>query len=132
MTRSRVPRLSSLLFSALAVTALLAGPLAAQVAKQGNDVLSSLAFTSDKFAPSEPIQALEEAQGQSLLPAGLQNGWAAFLIGANSQWKAVVDRRTGQISLAEGGGIAWIPGRGNTLTNQSIAGVLAGRAKLDT
>ena len=94
-----------------------AGPAVAQVAKQGHDVLSSLAFTSDKLAASEPIQSLEEAQGQSLVPASLQNGWSAFLIGANSQWKAVVDRRSGQIALAEGGGIAWIPGRGNGLSS---------------
>jgi trimeric autotransporter adhesin len=130
MARSRLPLWLFLLLSVL-LSALLAGPLAAQAAKQGHDVLSSLAFTSDKFAPSEPIQPLAEAQGQGLVAPNLQNGWAAFLLGANAQWQAVVDGRTGQISLAEGGGIAWVPGRGNGLTNQSIASVLAGRAQPD-
>ncbi len=97
-------------------------PATAQVAKQGNDVLSSMTFTHDKLLPSQPVETLDNVQ--SLVPPGLQNGWAAFVMGANPTWKATVDNRSGQIAFAEGGNIAWLPGRGNSLSK-------AGRAKPD-
>ena len=87
---------------------LLAGVAGAQVAKQSNDVLSSLAFTSDKLVASEPIESFEDVQ--SARPPGLRNGWAAFRLGANVEWRSAVDKRTGQIAFAEGGGSRVGPG----------------------
>ena len=108
---------------------LLAGLASAQVAKQGSDVLSSLAFTSDKLAVSEPVESFDDVE--SALPPGLRNGWAAFRLGTNAEWRSGVDKRNGQISIAEGGLVAWVPGRGNSLTNDDIANVLGGRKQPD-
>jgi hypothetical protein len=104
-------------------------PATAQVAKQGNDVLSSMAFVHDKLQQSQPFEPMDTAQ--SLVAPTLQNGWAAFVIGANPSWKATVDHRSGLVAFAEGGNIAWVPGRGNSLTNANISSVLAGRTKPD-
>ncbi|HSS52059.1 MAG TPA: hypothetical protein VLX28_24215, partial [Thermoanaerobaculia bacterium] len=113
----------------LLLSLVVAIPATAQVAKQGNDVLSSMQFVHDKLQPSQPFEPMDTAQ--SLVAPTLQNGWAAFVIGANSSWKATVDHRSGLIAFAEGGNIAWVPGRGNSLTNANIALVLAGRTKPD-
>ncbi|HEX4962143.1 MAG TPA: fibronectin type III domain-containing protein [Thermoanaerobaculia bacterium] len=113
----------------LLLSALVAVPATAQVAKQGNDVLSSMAFVHDKLQQSQPFEPFDTAQ--SLVVPTLQNGWAAFLIGANSSWKATVDHRSGLVAFAEGGNIAWVPGRGNNLTNANLSTVLAGRTKPD-
>ncbi|MBW8874261.1 MAG: hypothetical protein JF614_04805 [Acidobacteria bacterium] len=128
MAKSRVP-LSVRLTLFLLLSVVVAIPATAQVAKQGNDVLSSLAFTHDKLLPSQPVEPLDNVQ--SLVSSNLQNGWAAFLLGANPTWKATVDHRSGLIAFAEGGNIAWVPGRGNSLTNSNIASFLGGRAKPD-
>src|SRR5436305_11392489 len=124
MAKSHVP-LSARLTLFLLLSVVVAIPATAQVAKQGNDVLSSLAFTHDKLLPSQPVELMDNVQ--SLVGPSLQNGWAAFLIGANPNWKALVDHRSGQIAFAEGGNVAWLPGRGNSLTNSNIAGFLGGR-----
>ncbi|HEX4961262.1 MAG TPA: hypothetical protein VF173_10525 [Thermoanaerobaculia bacterium] len=128
MARARVPSLLSLL-SLLVFGALFATPAQAQVAKQGTDFLSSLTFVSDRMAPSEPIEPFEDLQG--IMPQTFRNGWAAFQIGANPGWKAAIDKRTGLIAMAEGGGVAWIPGRGNNLTLQSLASVLGTKGQPD-
>jgi hypothetical protein len=128
MVTSRVPLLVCLLLL-LVFGILAARPVQAQVAKQSNDVLSSISFTDEKLVANESLEAFDDVESQ--LPPGLRNGWAAFRMGANGEWKAVVDKRNGQISLAEGAGIPWVPGRGNGLTNQDIAGALAGRAQVD-
>ena len=128
MARSRVS-LSVRLTLFLLLSALVAIPATAQVAKQGNDVLSSLTFTHDKLQPSQPFEPLDNVQ--SLVGPSLQNGWASFLIGANSDWRATVDHRSGLIAFAEGGNVAWVPGRGNSLTNAKIASFLGDRGKPD-
>ncbi|HSS78097.1 MAG TPA: hypothetical protein VLV54_15310, partial [Thermoanaerobaculia bacterium] len=112
----------------LLLTLCVAIPATAQVAKQGNDVLSSMSFVHDKLQPSQPFESLDNVQ--SLVTSNLQNGWAAFVIGANSNWKATVDHRSGLLAFAEGS-TAWVPGRGNSLTNASLASVMAGRSKTD-
>src|SRR5436190_15405190 len=100
-----------------------------QVAKVGNDLLSSLSFTSPVLAPSERIEPL--AAAKSALPRAVREGWTAFGQDAKSEWRAVVDRRTGRISLAEGGNVAAIPGAGNRLQQSDIASFLAGKPKPD-
>ncbi|HEV7786358.1 MAG TPA: hypothetical protein VGQ28_13520, partial [Thermoanaerobaculia bacterium] len=113
----------------LLLSLIVAIPATAQVAKQGSDVLSSMAFVHDRLQQSQPFEPMDTAQ--SLVAPNLQNGWAAFVIGANSSWKATVDHRSGLLAFAEGGNIAWVPGRGNSLTNANLATVLAGRTKPD-
>jgi trimeric autotransporter adhesin len=129
MAKCRVVLYSCLLMLMLA-GAVFVNPAAAQVAKQSNDVLSSLSFTHDRLIPSQPVEPLDTTR--SLVAPAVQNAWAAFLMNANPDWQSLVDHRTGQIALAEGGNIAWVPGRGNALTSGSIARFLGGRTKLDT
>ncbi|HEX4964443.1 MAG TPA: hypothetical protein VF173_26745 [Thermoanaerobaculia bacterium] len=86
----------------------------AQVAKQGNDSLASLAFQSDRLSLSQPFDALENTE--NVIASAPRSAWEAFRIGAPVEWRATVDRRNGMIAFAEGGNIAWIPGRGNSLS----------------
>ncbi|HEY4573498.1 MAG TPA: hypothetical protein VIJ26_06040, partial [Thermoanaerobaculia bacterium] len=111
------PSLTCVLCCLLAVSWI--GGAQAQVAKQGNDSLSSLAFQSERLAPSQPIEPLESAQSEA--SAAVQNGWASFRLGTPVEWKGSVDRRNGLIAFAEGGNVAWVPGRGNSLTGSDIA-----------
>lgn len=126
MAKSTVRMCRAVLLLCSAVV-MLAGAASAQVAKQGNDFLSSISLTDDRLRTTEAIEDFDSAQ--SILAPSLQNGWAAFRLGANPSWKAVVDKRTGLITLAEGGNIAVIPGRGNSLTMDDIASYL-GKRKL--
>jgi fibronectin type 3 domain-containing protein len=112
------------LLAALAL--LLAGEAGAQVARPLSDPLSSLIFRSDRLTPSQPIAPLEDYQGAVSGP--VLNGWAAFRLSSDVEWRASIDRRTGMISFGEGGGIGWIPGRGNTLTAADVAPYTGGKA----
>lgn len=58
---------------------------------------------------------------ESSLAPTVRDGWAAFRLVASGEWQAYVDRRTGRLEYAEGAGIPWIPGRGNSLTPQDLA-----------
>ncbi len=113
------PILTCALFCLLALSVFFGGVAQAQVAKQGNDSLSSLVFQSERLAPSQVVEPLEAAQSEVSLAT--QNAWASFRLGVPSEWKSSVDRRNGLIAFAEGGNIAWIPGRGNSLTRNDIA-----------
>jgi hypothetical protein len=123
------PRLRTALTSALSllVLVLFGLPARAQVAKQGNDTLSSLAFQSDRLAPSQPVDSIDSVG--SAVANATQSAWAAFRLTAPVEWRAMVDKRTGRVSFAEGGKIAWIPGRGNSLTQSDLALVLQPGAK---
>jgi len=105
---------SSRLVCLLAIAIAASGPAAAQVAKQSNDALSKLAFRSEELAPSQIIVPL--ADSRSAAPSAVRSGWEAFRGRTKVEWRASVDQRTGLIAAAEGGGIPWIPGRGNSLT----------------
>src|SRR5260370_28995850 len=100
--------------AALALTLLFAGEAGAQVARTTSDPLSALVFRSDRLTPSQPIAPLEDYQ--SAVPGAVQNGWAAFRLGSDVEWRASIDRRTGMVSFGEGGGIGWIPRRRISMT----------------
>ena len=117
MAKSRLLSVRLTLF--LVLCALVALPAIGQVAKpSGNDVLSSLAFVHEKLQTSDQIEPLDNAR--AFVSPTLQNGWEAYRIGlpAGAEWQASIERRTGLITFAEGGNVAWIPGHGNKLTNQ--------------
>jgi len=111
------------LFGLLALAFLLGSAARAQVAKQSHDTLTSLAFQSERLATSQPIEAIENVQGE--VGPATQNAWTSFRLNAPVEWKAAVDRRTGMVAAAEGGGVAWLPGRGNSLTRRDISAFLA-------
>ncbi len=114
----------------LAVFGFLAGAAQAQVVKPGNDSLTSLIFQSDRLAPSQPLEPLDNVRGS--VTADIQNAWAAFRLTTPIEWQPSVDPRSGLIAFAEGGKVAWVPGRGNSLTQGDIAGFLKpGATRLD-
>ncbi len=115
----------------LVLCALVALPAMGQVAKQSNDVLSSLAFVHEKLQAPDQIEPLDNVR--AFVDQGLQNSWEAYRIGVgpNAAWNATVDRRTGLITFAEGGNVGWVPGNGNKLTLADLAGVLKAKSAVD-
>ncbi len=97
----------------LAIAIAASGPVAAQILKPSDSLLSRLVLRSEKLIPSQPIVPLEERPSAALSTA--QQGWTAFRRGPTADWKALVDERNGLIASAEGSGVAWIPGAGNSL-----------------
>jgi len=86
----------------LVLSALLCVPAMAQVAKQGNDVLSSLSFLHDKLRQGDESEPLDNAR--SVVDRTLQNSWDAFRIGVGpaAEWNATIDKRSGLVTFAEG------------------------------
>jgi hypothetical protein len=113
------------------LSVLLAVPGHAQVAKQSNDVLSSLSFVHEKLSPAEDVELLDNVR--AVTGKSLQNGWEAFRIGVGptAEWQASVDKRTGLITFAEGGNVAWIPGHGNSMTTKDLASFLKSKPAID-
>jgi len=94
--------------SAFCALLLAAGALSAQVARTGGDSLSRLAFSDPRLRPAPATQTLEAAP--TSLIAGLHGKWAGFQALSPVRWQAYVDRRTGRIESAVGGGIPWMRG----------------------
>ena len=115
----------------LIVCALAALPATAQVAKQSNDVLSSLAFVHEKLQAPDDIEPIADVR--ALADKSLQNGWEAYKIGVgpNAEWNATIDKRTGLVTFAEGGNVAWIPGRGNKLSTKDLGVFLKSKPQVD-
>src|SRR6476619_5892731 len=105
MAKSRL----SYVFLCLLALATFFGSAQAQVAKQGHDTLTSLAFTHERLVYSQPVEPIEDSG--SAVDQATQSAWQSFRLNAPVEWRAAVDRRHGNVALAEGGNIAWIPGR---------------------
>ena len=111
--RAILIRLACLLVIAIPASGPLAAQRAGQVSQQPNSALSRRTFRSETLAPSQPIQPLERYQ--AAVPAAVRESLTGFLR-AHADWKVLVDQRTGLLASAEGPGIPWIPGHGNSLT----------------
>jgi hypothetical protein len=129
MAKSRVSL--SVRLTLFVLCALLALPAIGQVAKQGNDVLSSLAFVHEKLQAADQVEPIENVR--AITDKALQNGWEAYKIGLSTgtEWNATIDKRTGLVAFAEGGNVAWIPGRGNSLTAKDLGGFLKAKPQVD-
>jgi hypothetical protein len=126
MAKSRV----NLFLCILALASFFTGAAHAQIMKKGSDTLTSLQFRSDRLQVNEAIEPLADVQ--SAVAQATQSAWSTFRLAAPVEWSAVVDKRHGLIALAEGGNIAWIPGRGNSLSISDLAPVLKpGSKKVD-
>ncbi|HWM91110.1 MAG TPA: fibronectin type III domain-containing protein [Thermoanaerobaculia bacterium] len=112
----------------IGLLALPALPANAQVIKEAADDLDALAYSADVLVAQPVMEQVEDAQ--SLLEPTVRDGWHAFR-GANGDWKAQVDKRHGRVDFAEGAGVPWVPGRGNGLKAEDIAGHLKGKKKAD-
>src|SRR5436305_7779021 len=113
----------------LALLCLGASAAQAQQAPVHADALGRLAFRSGRLAAGTGVASLDGG-GDALLP-GLRDGWAAFRLGHDGEWRGFGDRRTGSLADAEGKGIPWIPGRGNRLTAADVAPFLDGKGAID-
>jgi hypothetical protein len=116
-------RFLMILFLLIGIAAVLPSAVTAQVAKQGNSSLDGLAFTSPRLNSFEALESVDNVQG--VLAPEVANGWASFR-NENGQWDALVDKRTGRVSIAEGAGIPWVAGRGNKLAANKARVDLAG------
>jgi hypothetical protein len=115
--RPRRNPLPSILLCGWALVLGMSGPAGAQVAKRGSDTLSSLELRSARLAPSQRIEPLEEHPGA----AAAMKSWRDFRLAVPAEWSAWIDQRTGMIAYAEGGGLPWIPGHGNSLRSEDVS-----------
>lgn len=99
---------------------LVAAPASALVKPRTVTPLRDVAVSSPGFNATVVPQSLESVQGEvgeeTLVDA------AHLRAAAGDEWSFYVDRRSGGMALAEGRGIPWIPGRGNTLAAPRTGG----------
>src|SRR5215203_6404945 len=115
---TRASRFMSTLLLLAGMVAVLPGAAMAQVAKEGRSTLDGLAFVGPRVNPNDHFEPVEDVQG--VIDPEVANNWAAFR-NENGQWHALVDARNGRVTIAEGEGIPFVPGRGNKLAAQSKA-----------
>ncbi|HEX7180722.1 MAG TPA: hypothetical protein VF756_02680 [Thermoanaerobaculia bacterium] len=116
-------------FLLLLALAVVPSAASAQVMKETFDDLDALAYVDEVLNPQAALEPLEDVE--SALEPGVRNGWANFRNENAGEWKALVDKRNGRIEIAEGAGIPWVPGRGNSLRHEDIADHLNGKKKPD-
>ncbi len=112
-----------------AVLALAPAPAAAQAMKEERSALGALSFQSPVLDAQQEIELYEGVQGQ--VASTLNSSWQAFRVANQLPWQASVDRRTGLVAFAEGGGVPMVPGHGNSLTRADIDAFLQGRQEVD-
>jgi fibronectin type 3 domain-containing protein len=125
-TRPRCfPRLLVLLLAGSA----LAAAAGAQVAPERGGSLHALAFESARLTLAPDVGPLEEERSSLALETDLALDELARRAGG--RWSGQVDRRTGLVANLEGSGIAWFPGRGNSLRAEDVRGWLGGKPVAD-
>jgi fibronectin type 3 domain-containing protein len=110
--------------AALALTVALFATSAAQalvVPKEGKADLASRSLVQSRTAIVNDIEAFDTVR--PMVAASMQNGWESFRASVSGEWQAEVDKRSGRLEYAEGAGIPWVPGRGNSLGMNSLAGL---------
>ncbi|HEX3129258.1 MAG TPA: hypothetical protein VH394_18130 [Thermoanaerobaculia bacterium] len=96
-------------------------PAAAQVVREPDDPLAGLATVDSRLRTSTAATPFEGAAAG--LPSEVRDEWQGFLATAGGPWKGYVDRRTGRIDYAEGAGLPWIAGAGNSLEAHGTPGL---------
>jgi hypothetical protein len=113
LLRARRPAIAPFVLAFLALLPASGRWAAAQVAPSRTSPLARLSFADPRLRATSTADPLEQVA--SLVPADLRDGWAGFTAETGGPWQAYVDRRTGRLEVAEGSGIPWIAGDGNTL-----------------
>lgn len=88
------------------------GPTAAGIAAGGVPGRFDPLLVSDPSVVTQPETVSLQADR---VPPDVRAGWARFFDAHGSRWNVVLDARSGAPVLAEGQGIPWIPGSGNSL-----------------
>ncbi len=130
MRRSRV-----LVVVCLAVGLLAALWTPAQAVKKGSHFLDDLVMESGAVHV-QPLLASADALRAEGLAARPESeaffeAWDRFLSENGLGWTATVDRRTGTLALAEGQGLPWVPGAGNSLRKADIRAYLGASGKVN-
>ncbi|MEA2560329.1 MAG: hypothetical protein QOH06_1833 [Acidobacteriota bacterium] len=115
---NRASRFVSTLLLLGGMVAVLPGAATAQVAKESRSTLDGLAFASPRLNPNDNLEAVEDVQG--VIDPEVANNWENFR-GSSGKWTGMVDARNGRVAIAEGEGIPWTPGRGNSLARRAKA-----------
>jgi len=106
----------------------LSGMASAIVPKKDDGSLGSIAFVSEKLQANAEPESLDDVR--MIAGAGVTSTWDTFRVD-HGEWNAVIDKRTGGIEIAEGEGIAFLPGRGNQLRIADISAHLGGKRSVD-
>jgi hypothetical protein len=101
----------------LLVGSLVTGALNAVAAPKDDKALrgslADRAFTTGRAALAPDTESMDVVR--PFVDKAMGNRWEAFAGSLAGEWKAEVDKRSGNVAYAEGAGIAWVPGRGNNL-----------------
>ena len=109
----------------------------AVVEKKPQRGLADLVSTSPRVnveatvVPSEELRSEAAAMAAPSLQETIQ-GWDRFIAENGSQWHLSVDRRTGRAALAEGSGVPWVPGVGNSLRTSDLREVLSASGRVNS
>ncbi len=102
-----------------AVATFLAGSAQALVvSKESTADLASRSLVASHTSILAEIESVDSVR--SIMDSAMQNGWEAFRMGVTGEWQGDIDKRSGRLEYAEGAGIPWVPGRGNSLGAESI------------
>lgn len=89
---------------------------AAQAARPG---LSSVTVYDRSLVTAPALRPLDEVG--TLVAPEVREAWDQFRASTKVDWRAWVDLQTGRIVSTTGRGIAWIPGKGNSLSPADLA-----------
>ncbi len=92
---------------------LVSGMAGAQALRDASDSLAARAFDIGDRRPVADSAPISEVQ--SKISNETDTAWRAFADAQDVAWIAYVDQRTARVDYAQGGNIAWVPGRGNRL-----------------
>ncbi len=127
--RNRRPGTVQKLCLTLAGLALCALPAGAQKVLERGSNLHALAQESSRLTMSAEMVALDESR--SIVSPEADLDLVEFESRHGKRWTAHVDPRTGQIGTLEGSGVAFFPGRGNSLKKSDVASYLGGKSTPD-
>ncbi|HEX6901290.1 MAG TPA: hypothetical protein VF789_16315 [Thermoanaerobaculia bacterium] len=96
--------------------------------REAQDPLSALAFSSPRLHPTVVLEKFESIETE--LDRETVQSWISFRRSVGGEWSAYINRRNGLLDLAEGAGMPWIPGHGNTLREKDVPS-LHGRSRPD-
>jgi fibronectin type 3 domain-containing protein len=80
--------------------------------------MQTLIFVRPELAPT--AQHLVAGSDLSTLPEAIGQDWAGFLADNGQGWRLILDQMSGRVSMIEGQGIPWIPGKGNNLSGRDL------------
>ncbi len=118
------------------VFCLCAGLVQAQVVKKGQGSLDDLVAASPRLNVQQaviPAEQIRSEAGAMETPgmAAVVGEWDRFISENGSQWHLMLDRRTGRPAVAEGAGIPWVPGEGNSLSRHDVREVLGASGQVN-